>query len=99
MDQRRERGHRGGVRRGVQPLVQRRPRPEILACPGWHANRRYECLDGEPRFLAVYDLEDAERPFNSPEWAAAVGWDDHVDHIRGFHGFRVYELIFDSGSR
>jgi hypothetical protein len=73
--------------------------PEILACPGWNANRRYECLDGEPRFLAIYDLEDAERPFSTPEWAAAVGWDDHVDHIRGFHGFRVYELIYDSARR
>jgi hypothetical protein len=70
--------------------------PEILACPGWIANRRYECVDGEPRFLAIYDLEDGERPFNSPEWEAAVGWDEHVDHIRGFHGFRVYRLIFDS---
>jgi hypothetical protein len=70
--------------------------PEILRCPGWIANRRYECVDGEPRFLAVYDLEDDERPFNSPEWEAAVGWDDHVGQIRGFHGFRVYRLIFDS---
>jgi hypothetical protein len=70
--------------------------PEILGCPGWISNRRYECVDGEPRFLAIYDLEDDERPFNSPEWEAAVGWDEHVDHIRGFHGFRVYRLIFDS---
>jgi hypothetical protein len=70
--------------------------PEILGCPGWIANRRYECVDGEPRFLAIYDLEDDERPFNSPEWETAVGWDEHVDHIRGFHGFRVYRLIFDS---
>jgi hypothetical protein len=72
--------------------------PEILGCPGWLANRRYECVDGEPRFLAIYDLSDPEQPFNSPEWAAAVGWDQHVDHIRGFHGFRVYRLIFDSES-
>jgi hypothetical protein len=70
--------------------------PEILGCPGWLANRRYECLDGEPRFLAIYELSDPDRPFSSPEWEAAVGWDEHVDHIRGFHGFRVYELIFDS---
>jgi hypothetical protein len=69
--------------------------PEILGCPGWIANRRYECVDGEPRFLALYDLEDDTRPFNSPEWEAAVGWDEHVDHIRGFHGFRVYRLIFE----
>jgi hypothetical protein len=73
--------------------------PEILACPGWRANRRYECVDGEPRFLAIYDLEDAERPFNSPEWESAVGWDEHVENIRGFHGFRVYRLMFDSGSQ
>jgi len=70
--------------------------PEILACPGWRANRRYECVDGEPRFLALYDLDDPVRPFNSPQWEAAVGWDEHVDHIRGFHGFRVYRLTFDS---
>jgi hypothetical protein len=73
--------------------------PEILACPGWVANRRYECLDGEPRFLAVYELEDADRPFRSPEWASAVGWDEHVEHIRGFHGFRVYECIFRADER
>jgi hypothetical protein len=70
--------------------------PEILACPGWRGNRRYECVDGEPRFLALYDLDDPVRPFNSPQWEAAVGWDEHVDHIRGFHGFRVYRLTFDS---
>jgi hypothetical protein len=69
--------------------------PEILRCPGWIANRRYECVDGDPRFLAIYDLEN-DQPFNSPQWEAAVGWDEHVDHIRGFHGFRVYRLVFDS---
>ena len=70
--------------------------PEILSCPGWLANRRYECLDGEPRFLAIYDLEDDTRPFGSKQWASAVGWDEYVEHIRGFHGFRVYRLVFDS---
>jgi len=75
--------------------------PEILACPGWHANRRYECLDGEPRFLAIYDLDAPELAFASPEWEAAVGWDEHVDHLRGFHGFRVYRLLFscEAGER
>lgn len=73
--------------------------PEILACPGWIANRRYECLDGEPRFLAIYELEDPESPFTSREWRSAVGWDEHVEHIRGFHGFRVYKRIFDSDIR
>ena len=52
---------------------------EILACPGWRAGRRYECIDGEPRFLAIYDLDDGVSPFSSPEWEAVVGWDAHVD--------------------
>ena len=70
--------------------------PEILACPGWRGGRRFECIDGEPRFLAIYDLEDPTRPFSTPEYEAAVGWDEHVNHIRGYHGFRVYRLIHDS---
>ena len=70
--------------------------PEILACPGWRAGRRYECIDGEPRFLAIYDLEDEIRPFNTPEYEAAVGWDDQLPHIRGYHGFRIYRLVHDS---
>lgn len=72
--------------------------PEILACPGWIANARYECVDGEPRYLAVYDLEDDVRPFSSPEWEAAVGWDEHVGQLRGFHGFRVYRQVFECAS-
>jgi hypothetical protein len=70
--------------------------PEIIACPGWRGGRRYECTDGEPRFLAIYDLDAAEVAFSSAEWKAAVGWDDHLQHIRGFHGFRVYRLVYDS---
>lgn len=73
--------------------------PEILACPGWRAAQRFECVDGDPRFLAIYDLDDPETPFTSDEWDSAVGWDEHVDHIRGFHGFRVYERIFDCEPR
>jgi hypothetical protein len=70
--------------------------PEILACPGWLGGRRYECVDGEPRFIAIYDLEDATRPFSSPQYRAAVGWDEHAAHLRGYHGFRIYRLSFES---
>jgi hypothetical protein len=70
--------------------------PEILGCPGWRGNCRYECIDGEPRFLAIYDLDDESQPFTSPEYHRAVGWDDHVGHIRGYHGFRIYRLTYDS---
>jgi hypothetical protein len=69
--------------------------PEILACPGWRSNRRFQCLDGEPAVLAIYELDDPELPFQSPEWGSVVGWAEHAGHIRGFHGFRVYQLMFE----
>jgi heme-degrading monooxygenase HmoA len=72
--------------------------PEILSCPGWLGNRRFVSVDGGPRFLALYELSSPELAFGSDEWAAAVGWDEHVAGIRGFHGFRVYELVFGSGA-
>jgi hypothetical protein len=67
--------------------------PEILACPGWASARRYRCVDGEPSFLAIYALEDEDRPFSTSEYEAAVGWDDQLAHLRGYHGFRIYRLI------
>lgn len=72
--------------------------PEILACPGWIGGRRYESVDGDPRFLAIYDLEDEVLPFGTPEYAAAVGWDDQVVNLRGYHGFRIYRLVFEANA-
>jgi hypothetical protein len=69
--------------------------PEILACPGWRSNRRFECVDGESSVLAIYELDDPELAFGSPEWESVVGWDEHAAYIRGFHGFRVYALMFE----
>lgn len=38
--------------------------PERLSCPGFTAARRFELLEGspegQPRYLALYDLESAE---------------------------------------
>jgi hypothetical protein len=64
--------------------------PEILACPGWRGARRYESLDGDPHFLAVYGLDDERTPFGTEQYEQAVGWDEHAGHIRGYHGFRIY---------
>lgn len=73
--------------------------PEVLACPGWRSNRRFECVDGEPSVLAIYELDDPDLAFGSREWEAVVGWDEHLEFIRGFHGFRVYARMFEAHSR
>lgn len=67
--------------------------PEILACPGWLGARRYESTDSDSTFMAVYALADALRPFATPEYESAVGWDEHVERIRGYHGFRIYRAL------
>lgn len=67
--------------------------PEILVCPGWRGVRRYRSVDGDPAFLAIYDLEDESRPFATPEYETAVGWDEQVESLRGYHGFRIYQLM------
>ena len=64
--------------------------PEIVACPGWLACRRFRSMDAPATFLAMYELEDEVRPFGTPEYEAAVGWDEHVGHLTGYHGFRIY---------
>lgn len=66
--------------------------PEIVACPGWLGARRFRSVCDPARVLAIYDLQDAERPFSTPEYEAAVGWDELDRSIVGYHGFRTYEL-------
>jgi len=67
--------------------------PEIVACPGWLGGERFHSVDGESKVMAIYGLEDAELPFATPEYESVVGWEEHVDHIRGYHGFRIYRLL------
>jgi hypothetical protein len=71
--------------------------PEMVACPGWLGAERYESLDGDPRFMAIYGLEDESTPFATDAYEAALGWDAYGEQIRGYHGFRIYRL--DRGAR
>ena len=71
--------------------------PEMIGCPGWLSARRFECTQGEPRFMALYELEDEELAFSSPEYQAAFGWDEFAFHIRNSHS-RNYRLIHEAGA-
>jgi hypothetical protein len=72
--------------------------PEIVRCPGWLCARRYRSVTVPNRFLAVYELSDERSPFNSPEYERAVGWDEHVGNLRGYHGFRIYRRRYGVAS-
>ena len=45
--------------------------PERLAIPGFLAARRYECIEGWPRYLAIYDLADPD-VLTSPAYLAVA---------------------------
>src|SRR5436189_924 len=44
--------------------------PQLLGVPGFLSGRRYLAVEGEPKYLALYDLNDARIP-KSPEWDRA----------------------------
>jgi len=65
--------------------------PEILACPGFVSASRYECVSGEPQFLALYHVAGPE-VLTTPEMGRAHGWGPAQPHLRSFHG-RLYTRI------
>jgi hypothetical protein len=65
--------------------------PEVLACPGFISAARFECTDGQPRFLAIYELE-SEGALATPEMQRVRGWGEMFPHVRNFHE-RIYRQI------
>jgi hypothetical protein len=67
--------------------------PEVLACPGFLSAARYECTQGEPRYIAVYELE-SEDALRTPEMQRVRGWGDMFPFVRNFHE-RIYRRIHE----
>jgi hypothetical protein len=67
--------------------------PEVMACPGFRSAARYECTHGEPRYIAVYEL-DNEDALRTPEMQQVRGWGDMFPLVRNFHE-RIYRRIYE----
>ncbi len=73
---------------------------EVVACPGWVRATRYRCLDGEPRYMAVYDIAGRENGAVGPvsAWTPRMqeiqqaGYEEYWPHIEGYRA-RNYERI------
>ncbi len=65
--------------------------PQVLACPGFLSGARYECTSGEPRYLAIYELE-REDALATPEMQRVRGWGEMFPYVRNFHE-RIYRRI------
>lgn len=46
--------------------------PERMACPGFISGKRYMALEGDPKYLAVYELE-SPAVLDSPDYEKIAG--------------------------
>ena len=75
--------------------------PDRLSMPGWLRGRRYVSLEGEHKYVALYELEDLSA-LTSPQYkdaqANSTPWTRQVvDNLRGFTRTE-YELLQSVGT-
>ncbi len=74
--------------------------PERLAIPGFQSAVRYESLKGEPKYVALYELDDAS-VLETPEYANLRAnpndWDKRISPKLQVAARNVYEQIFACG--
>jgi hypothetical protein len=64
---------------------------EVLACPGWLWGARYVSTDGEPRYLAMYEMANEEAMW-TPELQAIKGFGPFWKSVESYHS-RIYRKI------
>jgi hypothetical protein len=57
--------------------------PPYLKCPGCIDARRYVAVDGQPKYLTLYEFENASVS-ETPEWARARDSNPWSNRIRAF---------------
>ena len=65
--------------------------PQILACPGWLSASRRVCLEGGPKYAAIYDISGPEA-YDTAEFAAIKGFGPFEAHVRNFRRIRLAPL-------
>jgi hypothetical protein len=65
--------------------------PDILACPGWLSARRAICLEGGPKYVAVYEVSGPEA-YETPEFHAIKGFGPFEGHVSNFRRLRLGPL-------
>lgn len=73
---------------------------DVVAIPGWIQATRFRCLDGEPRYMSIYEISDPEYAAigSVSNWTAEmqkmqeVGYEEFWPHIESYRA-RTYEMI------
>jgi hypothetical protein len=67
--------------------------PDILACPGWLSARRAICLEGGPKYVAVYEITGPEA-YETPEFHAIRGFGPFEGRVSNFRRLRLGPIDF-----
>lgn len=54
---------------------------DLLDVPGVLSGRRFECIDGEPRFMAMYSIADFD-VFSTPAYRRVQGFGQLTNRLR-----------------
>ncbi len=73
---------------------------EVVGVAGWIRARRYRCLDGEPRYMAIYDIDSHANAAIGPyaDWPSIMqeiqqaGYEEFWPRLESYKA-RNYELI------
>ncbi len=66
--------------------------PETMKCPGWLSARRFEAVEGEPKFLGIYEMEDLGAR-QTKEFLRVRGWSKFEPYISDWKS-TVYRQIY-----
>lgn len=71
--------------------------PQILSCPGWLSAHRRICLEGGPKYAAVYEVSGPEA-YETPEFRAIKGFGPFERHVLGFRRLRLAPIAGEHAS-
>ncbi len=65
--------------------------PEICKCPGYLGARRFVAIDGEPRYITLYEITTPDA-IDTPEIARVRGWAEFTEQIQNFQAGLYREI-------
>ena len=68
--------------------------PDILDCPGWLSATRFQCLEGGPKYVAIYEIEGPE-VYETPQFNAIKGFGPFEGRVANFRRLRLAPLERD----
>lgn len=67
--------------------------PNIVKCPGFLSGRRYRSVRGEPKYMALYEIDSVDA-LKSPEFERERGWAEFEPFITNL-SWNLYTEVFE----